>query len=111
MNKNKEGYNMLYVIKRDGTRVPFNRKKIEDAINKAFLEVDKVLYETDTAYDISKEIENEILEEATIEEIAKELQVDEVESVHWLKKSQIEELMSKGLVRKSSCEHYNKFIR
>lgn len=60
---------MLYVIKRDGTRVPFNRKKIEDAVNKAFLEVDKVLYETDTAYDISKEIENEIIEEATIEEI------------------------------------------
>ena len=60
---------MLYVIKRDGTRVPFNRKKIEDAVNKAFLEVDKVLYETDTAYDISKEIENEIIKEATIEEI------------------------------------------
>ena len=60
---------MLYVIKRDGTRVPFNRNKIEEAINKAFLEVDKVLYETDTAYDISKEIENEITEEVTIEEI------------------------------------------
>lgn len=61
---------MLYVIKRDGTRVLFNREKIENAINKAFLEVDKVLYETDTAYDISKEIENEIInDEISIEEI------------------------------------------
>ena len=60
---------MLYVIKRDGTRVPFNRKKIEDAINKAFLEVDKVLYETDTAYDISKEIEDSLINEITVEEI------------------------------------------
>ena len=60
---------MLYVIKRDGTRVPFNRKKIEDAINRAFLEVDGILYETDTAYDISQEIEKELSNEATVEEI------------------------------------------
>ena len=60
---------MLYVIKRDGTRVPFNREKIEEAINKAFLEVDKVLFERDTAFDISVEIENELINEATVEEI------------------------------------------
>jgi len=28
------------VIKRDGTKVPFNKDKIEKAINAAFLEVD-----------------------------------------------------------------------
>ena len=60
---------MLYVIKRDGTRVPFNREKIEEAINKAFLEVDKVLFERDTAFDISVEIEEELIDEATVEEI------------------------------------------
>ena len=60
---------MLYVIKRDGTRVPFNREKIENAINRAFLEVDGILYETDTAYDISQEIEEELSNEATVEEI------------------------------------------
>ena len=57
------------IVKRDGTRVPFNRKKIEDAINKAFLEVDKVLYETDTAYDISKEIEDAQARQIMINEI------------------------------------------
>ena len=60
---------MLYVIKRDGTKVPFNREKIENAINRAFLEVDKVLFERDTAFDISVEIENELNYEATVEEI------------------------------------------
>ena len=60
---------MLYVIKRDGTRVLFNREKIENAINKAFLEVDKLLFERDTAFDISVEIEDELNYEATVEEI------------------------------------------
>jgi transcriptional regulator NrdR family protein len=31
----------LFVVKRDGTKVPFDKKKIENAINKAFLDVDK----------------------------------------------------------------------
>ena len=30
----------MYVIKRDGSKVNFNKKKIINAINKAFLEVD-----------------------------------------------------------------------
>lgn len=47
----------MYVIKRNGTKVPFNKEKIINAINKAFLEIDKVLYETDTANDIAAEIE------------------------------------------------------
>lgn len=47
----------MQVIKRDGTKVPFNRKKIIEAINGAFLEVDGILYETDTAEDIAQEIE------------------------------------------------------
>jgi len=44
------------VIKRDGTSVPFDSRKIVDAINKAFLEVDGKLYENDTATDIALEI-------------------------------------------------------
>ena len=59
----------MIIIKRDGTKVPFNESKIEDAINKAFLEVDGQLYETDTAKDIADEIKNEIHNEATVEEI------------------------------------------
>jgi len=30
----------MYVIKRDGTQVPFDKQKIINAINKAFIEVD-----------------------------------------------------------------------
>ena len=34
---------MIYVIKRDGRKVPFDRTKIENAILKAFYEVDKTI--------------------------------------------------------------------
>lgn len=47
----------MYVLKRDGTQVLFNKEKIINAINKAFLEVDGMLYETDTAKDIAEDIE------------------------------------------------------
>ena len=47
---------MVYIIKRDGTRALFNKDKIVIAINKAFIEVDGTLYETDTANDIADEI-------------------------------------------------------
>ena len=48
----------MYVIKRNGTKVKFQREKVINAINAAFLEVDGVLYETDTAEDIATEIGN-----------------------------------------------------
>ena len=47
---------MVFIQKRDGSTVPFNKQKIINAINKAFLEVDKKLYEDDTAKDIAEEI-------------------------------------------------------
>jgi anaerobic ribonucleoside-triphosphate reductase len=47
----------MYVIKRNGTKVKFNKKKIINAINAAFLEVDGVLFEEDTANDIADDIE------------------------------------------------------
>ena len=47
----------MYIVKRDGTKVPFDKQKIIHAINSAFLEVDGILYETDTAKDIADEIE------------------------------------------------------
>ena len=46
----------MRVIKRDGTSVPFDSRKIIDAINKAFIEVDGRIYENDTATDIALEI-------------------------------------------------------
>ena len=50
----------MYVIKRDGSRVFYDPQKVIDAINKAFIEVDGILYETDTAEDIALEIEKMI---------------------------------------------------
>lgn len=47
---------MVKIVKRDGTKVPFDKSKIVLAIHKALLEVDNVIYETDTANDIADEI-------------------------------------------------------
>ena len=47
---------MLYIRKRNGITVPFDKQRIINAINQAFLEVDSELYETDTANDIADEI-------------------------------------------------------
>lgn len=62
---------MLYIQKRNNTLEPFNKDKIITAITKAFLEVDGVLYETDTANDIADEIEqyyyDNPLKEMTVE--------------------------------------------
>ena len=52
------GKYMIRVTKRDKTIVPFDKQKIISAINKAFLEVDGTLYETDTAADIAADIED-----------------------------------------------------
>ena len=49
---------ILLVIKRNGDIVDFNKQKIIDAINAAFIEVDSKLYEDDTAYDIAYDIED-----------------------------------------------------
>lgn len=47
---------MLQVKKRNGILVPFDKQRIINAINKAFIEVDGILYEEDTANDIADEI-------------------------------------------------------
>ena len=47
----------MIVIKRDGTKVPFDKQKINYAINKALIEVDGCLYETETAEEIAEVIE------------------------------------------------------
>ena len=51
---------MIFIQKRDGSQVPFNKQKIINAINSAFIEVDGKLYEDDTAKDIADEIYDEI---------------------------------------------------
>lgn len=40
-----------------------------------------------------------------------DLQLEEVAEVCWLTKTEIEDLIGKGVVRESTCLHYNKFIK
>lgn len=47
----------MMIIKRNGDKVPFNREKIINAINKAMIEVDGQLYETETANEIADILE------------------------------------------------------
>jgi ribonucleoside-triphosphate reductase len=51
----------MIVIKRDGTKVPFDRQKIVNAVNKALTEVDGCLYETETAEEIATVIEAHVM--------------------------------------------------
>ena len=51
----------MFIVKRDGTQVPFDKDKIIRAINRAFLEVDGQVYEYDTARDIARDIENTLM--------------------------------------------------
>ena len=53
---------MFLILKRDGTKVPFDKDKIIRAINGAMLEVDGKVYEYDTAKDIASDIEQDIIE-------------------------------------------------
>ena len=66
---------MIYVIKRDGRKVPFDRTKIENAILKAFYEVDKTI--TDYAKDKASNIANYIAEEAK----DKEFTINEIQDL------------------------------
>ena len=47
----------MLIIKRDGKKVPFDKQKVIDAVNKALLEVDGCLYETETAEEIGEALE------------------------------------------------------
>ena len=67
----------MTIIKRDGDFVPFDCKKIINAINKAFIEVDGQVYENDTATDISLEIAKRV--EASLTPISVEQIQDWVE--------------------------------
>ena len=54
---------MIFIHKRDGNIVPFDKDKIIRAINSAMLEVDGKIYEYDTAKDIARDIEKDLTEQ------------------------------------------------
>lgn len=59
----------MKIIKRDGSVAEFDKQRIINAINAAFIEVDGQLYETDTAEDIAEAIGKKIEENTNVEEI------------------------------------------
>ena len=65
----------MYVIKRDGTQVPFNHEKIINAIDRAFIEVDGQLYENDTSFEIALEIAK------TVERAPYRMTVEEIQDL------------------------------
>ncbi len=71
---------MIYIRKRDNSLVEFDKLKIVNAINKAFLDVDGTLYETDTAQDIATDIEKDILKFQPHEPVGVETIQDWVEN-------------------------------
>ncbi len=52
-----------------------------------------------------------LYEDCSLQNVEFVLQEEEVESVCWLTKTEIEELISQGVVRASSCQHYEKFFK
>ena len=57
------------IIKRNGDIIDFNKYKIIEALEKAFLEVDEQIYEYDTIYEIAKDVERIIPNNSPIEKI------------------------------------------
>lgn len=94
----------MLIVKRDGTQVQFDREKIINAINKAFIEVDGKLYETDTAYDIAVEIEQ------AVRQLAKEDRILSVESIQDLVEDYLMRSERKDVARAYIRYRYKKEI-
>ena len=94
----------MLIVKRDGTQVKFDRDKIINAINKAFIEVDGKLYETDTAYDIAVEIEQ------AARQLAKEDRILSVESIQDLVEDYLMRSERKDVARAYIRYRYKKEI-
>ena len=94
----------MLIVKRDGTQVQFDRDKIINAINKAFIEVDGKLYETDTAYDIAVEIEQ------AARQLAKEDHILSVESIQDLVEDYLMRSERKDVARAYIRYRYKKEI-
>ena len=94
----------MLIVKRDGTQVQFDRDKIINAINKAFIEVDGKLYETDTAYDIAVEIEY------TARQLAEEDRILSVEAIQDLVEDYLMRSERKDVARAYIRYRYKKEI-
>ena len=60
----------MTITKRNGDKVEFDKQKIINAVNSAFIDIDGKLYEEDTAQDIADDIEKKLSgNDATVEDI------------------------------------------
>ena len=94
----------MLIVKRDGTQVQFDRDKIINAINKAFIDVDGKLYVTDTAYDIAVEIEQ------AARQLAKEDRILSVEAIQDLVEDYLMRSERKDVARAYIRYRYKKEI-
>ena len=71
---------MLYIIKRDGRKVPYSVKNIENAITKAFISVDKEITDEDKIIinDITNRVDKNIVDG---KELGKEFAVEEIQDL------------------------------
>lgn len=71
---------MLYIIKRDGRKVPYSVKNIENAITKAFISVDKEITDEDKTIinDITSRVDKNIIDG---KELGKEFAVEEIQDL------------------------------
>jgi len=99
----------MNVIKRDGTIVPFDKEKIIKAINKAFLDVDGQLYETDTAQDIADDIE--YLLEYSNKNITLPLTAEKFEKANQIEVEHIQDLVEDYLMRSERRDVARAYIR
>ena len=69
----------MNIIKRDGSIVEFDRNKIVQAINKAFIEVDGQVYEDDTANSIADDIQRRV--EFFTKNSTKKISVEDIQNM------------------------------
>ena len=69
----------MNIIKRDGSIVEFDRNKIVQAINKAFIEVDGQVYEDDTSNSIADDIQRRV--EFFIKNSTKKISVEDIQNM------------------------------
>jgi len=77
-----------------GLEIDPSRLNFLGNINRASAIFDVYLYEDDSLIDFKFS-----------------LQTEEVEDIYWLTKAEIEDLISQGVVRESSCQHYDKLVK
>ena len=101
-----------------GGVVPSGGEPLKQAVIEVEEELGLKLKESDLRY-LGNIVRDDIImyvyiyedDSCEIEKYPFKLQDSEVEKILWLSKDEIEDLILKGMLRESTCEHYLKFIK